>query len=133
MANGAYLEAHFLITRIVIALRPTKQINRMSTVSTKSTKCPAEELLKSLGGKWKVHILHLTEDMPKRFSDYMRLLEGANKQSVSVALKELEEDNYLSKVIVSERPLHIEYSLTERARLVIPVLEKLHQSLNSDL
>lgn len=100
-------------------------------MSTANIKCPAEELLKSLGGKWKVHILHLTKDMPKRFSDYMRLLQGANKQSLSVALKELEEDNYLSKVIVSDKPLHIEYSLTERAKLVIPVLEKLHQSLNA--
>lgn len=105
----------------------------MSTTNTKNIKCPAEELLKSLGGKWKVHILHVTEDMPKRFSDYMRLLEGTNKQSLSVALKELEEDNYISKVVISEKPLHIEYSLTERARLIIPVLEKLHKSLDAVL
>ncbi|AJA69062.1 helix-turn-helix transcriptional regulator [Myroides odoratimimus] len=97
----------------------------------KTTKCPAEELIKTLGGKWKVHIIHITEEEPRRFRDYMRLLEGANKQSVSVALKELEEDGFLIKSVINEKPLHIEYSLTERARLVIPVFDNLYNELQS--
>ncbi|MDM1528072.1 winged helix-turn-helix transcriptional regulator [Myroides odoratimimus] len=101
----------------------------MAKSDEKTTKCPAEELLKTLGGKWKVHIIHITEEEPKRFRDYMRLLEGANKQSVSVALKELEEDGFLIKSVIKERPLHIEYSLTERAKLVIPVLDNLYNAL----
>lgn len=105
----------------------------MEAIDKKTTKCPAEELLKSLGGKWKVHILHLTEVGPKRFSDYIRLLDGANKQSLSVALKELEEDNLLIRDVVSDRPLHIEYTLTERAKLIIPVLDGLYKSLNTIL
>lgn len=104
----------------------------MSKSSDRGVKCPAEELLKSLGGKWKVHVLHLTKDEPKRFSDFMRLLEGTNKQSLSVALKELEEDGFLIKSIVNQKPLHIEYSLTERAKLVVPVLDNLHKSLNPE-
>lgn len=102
----------------------------MSKSNDKGGKCPAEELLKSIGGKWKVHILHLTKDEPKRFSDFMRLLEGTNKQSLSVALKELELDGFLIKSVINEKPLHIEYILTERAKLVIPVLDNLYRSLN---
>lgn len=101
----------------------------MSKSNPKTIKCPAEEVLKFLGGKWKVHILHLTEGGPKRFSDYMRLIEGTNKQSLSVALKELEEDSFLIKSVINEKPLHIEYTLTERAKVVIPVLDSLHKSL----
>jgi DNA-binding HxlR family transcriptional regulator len=106
-------------------------MNIMSKTNPQTTKCPAEEVLKTLGGKWKVHILHLTIDGPKRFSDYMRLIDGTNKQSLSVALKELEEDSFLIKRIVNERPLHIEYTLTERAKVVIPVLDNLHKTLTA--
>lgn len=121
----------YIIFIIVLILNRIRMIV-MSKNKSQSTKCPAEEVLKTLGGKWKVHILHLTEEGPKRFSDYMRLIDGTNKQSLSVALKELEEDNFLIKNIINEKPLHIEYTLTERAKLVIPVLDNLHKSLNPE-
>ncbi|MTG97011.1 MULTISPECIES: winged helix-turn-helix transcriptional regulator [Myroides] len=91
--------------------------------------CPAEQLLKTLGGKWKMHILHSTEGKPKRFSDYMRLIEGTNKQSLSVALRELESDGLLIRQVITEKPIHIEYSLTEKGKLIIPIFDDLYKTL----
>jgi len=90
--------------------------------------CPAENLLKMLSGKWKLQIFRLAVTHPVRFNTLLKQLEGSNKQSLSVALKEMEEDDLLSKEIVSQKPLHIAYHLTDKARTLIPVflqLEKL--------
>ena len=91
--------------------------------------CPAERLLKALSGKWKPQIFRLAVENPVRFSSLMRDMEGANKQSVSLALKELEEEGLLIKHIIQEKPLHIEYVLSEKGKEVIPVFLELERML----
>ncbi len=88
-------------------------------------KCPAEELLKSIAGKWKPQILKLAIDNPIRFNALLRQLEGATKQAIATALKELETEGILSKETIKLKPLHIEYSLTEKGRKIVPLLQQL--------
>ncbi len=87
--------------------------------------CPAQALLKMLSGKWKPEIFRLAMDGPLRFSGLLREIPGANKQSLSVALKELEETGLLEKTTIKIKPLHIEYCLTNKGRTLIPVLQQL--------
>lgn len=87
--------------------------------------CPASALLKLLGGKWKAEIFRLAIDGPLRFNSLLRILPGSNKQSVATALKELEEIGILDKTTIQEKPLHIEYVLTEKGKAFIPVFEQL--------
>lgn len=91
--------------------------------------CPAEEVLKLFSGKWKPQIFRLAVNGSLRFSSLLRQIEGSNKQSISVALKELTEEGFLDKMVVKLKPLHIEYTLSARGKAVIPIfeqLEKLH-------
>ena len=90
-----------------------------------NTTCPAQALLKLLSGKWKPEIFRLAVDGPLRFSSLLRQIEGSNKQTLSVALKELEEVGLLEKITIKEKPLHIEYYLTENGKSLIPVLQQL--------
>ena len=73
--------------------------------------CPAESLLKMLSGKWKPQIFRLALNSPIRFNTLLRQIDGANKQSIAVALKELEEQGLLDRVVVKLKPLHVEYTL----------------------
>ncbi|QOW09031.1 helix-turn-helix transcriptional regulator [Kaistella flava (ex Peng et al. 2021)] len=87
--------------------------------------CPAEGLLKLLSGKWKPQIFKLALDGSVRFSSLLRDIEGSNKQSIAVALKELEEQGLLEKTTVQLKPLHIEYNLSEKGKSLIPVFRQL--------
>ncbi|MBC9812244.1 helix-turn-helix transcriptional regulator [Crocinitomicaceae bacterium CZZ-1] len=87
--------------------------------------CPVQGLLKLLSGKWKPEIFRLAVNTPLRFNTLLKQLEGANKQSLATALKELEESGLLDKIVIREKPLHIEYNLTEKGKSLIPVLEQL--------
>lgn len=87
--------------------------------------CPAQGLLKLLSGKWKPEIFRLAVESPLRFSNLLRQIQGSNKQSLSVALRELEEVGILEKVVINQKPLHIEYYLTEKGKSLIPIFIQL--------
>ncbi len=87
--------------------------------------CPVEGFLKMLSGKWKLQIFRLVLDSPIRFNALLRQIEGSNKQTIAVALKELEEQGLLEKNVIKLKPLHIEYSLSEKGRSLIPVFQQL--------
>lgn len=94
-------------------------------VISESETCPAQKLLKMLSGKWKPEIFRLALEAPIRFSTLLRQIEGSNKQTLSVALRELEEVGLLEKIVIQQKPLHIEHKLTEKGKSLIPVFEQL--------
>lgn len=87
--------------------------------------CPAQGLLKLLSGKWKPEIFRLAVEAPLRFSSLLRQIEGSNKQTLAVSLRELEEVNLIEKIIIKQKPLHIEYNLTEKGKSLIPIFKQL--------
>jgi DNA-binding HxlR family transcriptional regulator len=93
--------------------------------SEETETCPAQALLKMLSGKWKPELFRLAADGPLRFSSLLRDINGSNKQTLSLALRELEEVGLLQKVIIKEKPLHIEYNLTETGKSLLPIFEQL--------
>jgi DNA-binding HxlR family transcriptional regulator len=99
----------------------------MTTDKTDITteQCPAEGLLKTLSGKWKPQIFRLALENPVRFNSLLRQLPQTNKQSLSIALKELEEAGLLIRTIVQQKPLHIAYHLSEKGQSLIPIFKQL--------
>lgn len=87
--------------------------------------CPAEGLLKQLSGKWKPQIFRLALESPLRFNSLLRQIPGSNRQSLSVALKELESEGLLEKTVIQLKPLHIEYVLSERGKSLVAVFRQL--------
>ncbi len=87
--------------------------------------CPAEGMLKLLSGKWKPQIFRLATEGPVRFNSLLRQLPGSNKQTIAVALKELEEAGLLIKTVIKQKPLHIEYVLSEKGKSMIIVFKSL--------
>lgn len=91
------------------------------TTSFNSTEseCPVESIIKLLSGKWKAQIFKRVLEGPVRFSGLLKTLEGANKQSLATALREMEEAELLEKKVVKLKPLHVEYSLTTKGQQYI--------------
>lgn len=89
--------------------------------------CPAEALLKSLAGKWKPQVFRLAAAGPLRFNSLLRQLSGASKQSLNVALKEMEAEGLLDRTVIQAKPLHVQYTLSEKGRSLLPVFEQLER------
>ena len=87
--------------------------------------CPIEKGMRLIGGKWKGSILwHLKED-PIRFNELSRLIGGASKKILNERLKEMEANNLLKRIVISDRPIAVSYELTEFGRTALNILEQL--------
>ena len=88
---------------------------------------PKEILLKLLTGKWKPRIFRHAVEGPVRFGQMSRLIPNINRQALASALHELEDNNILQRKVIKLKPLHIEYSLTERGIGFIPVFKEMEK------
>lgn len=95
-----------------------------------NTNCPATELLKALNGKWKSDIFKLAVQGPVRFGHLLKNFPEANKQSLTTALRELENDGFLSRTVVQLKPLHVEYQLTDKGLRAIEIFQSI-EKINS--
>lgn len=95
----------------------------MYKVGSKEYPCSTSLTMKYLGGKWKAVILiHLIEK--KRYHELRKELPMVTERTISLQLKELEEDGLVSrKVYASKPPLRVEYELTEFGKTTIPLLK----------
>lgn len=97
----------------------------MNNIIEDQNHCPAESLLKQLSGKWKPQIFRIAVTGPVRFNSLLRQLEGSSKQAIATALKEMEEQSLIEKTVIQLKPLHIEYTLSEKGKSLIPVFKQL--------
>ncbi len=81
--------------------------------------------MRILGGKWKGSILWHLKDQPVRFNALSRQLGGASKKMINERLKELEAMGLIKRNVISERPIAVEYSITEFGRSALKVLKQL--------
>ena len=87
--------------------------------------CPIERGMRIIGGKWKGSILWHLGEGPLRFNELARLLSGASRKMVNARLKEMESMGLVSRSVLSDRPIAVQYSITKFGRSALGVLEKL--------
>jgi DNA-binding HxlR family transcriptional regulator len=86
---------------------------------------PVEFALMKVGGKWKMPILYRLNMRPWRFGELQRDLPGITHKMLTQHLRELEQDGFLTRHSYPEVPPRVEYSLTEKGGMVVPVIESL--------
>ncbi|MCD8382962.1 MAG: winged helix-turn-helix transcriptional regulator [Clostridiales bacterium] len=94
--------------------------------------CISEECIKSTGfsytlslinGKYKMTILYtLAVFQVVRFNEMKRYIEDISYKTLSSALKELEADQLVHREEYPQIPPKVEYSLTERGKSLMPIL-----------
>ena len=87
--------------------------------------CPIERGMRIIGGKWKGSILWHLQDGPVRFNALARQLGGATRKMVNERLKELERQGLVTRHVLSDRPIAVEYRITDFGRSALVVLEQL--------
>ena len=80
--------------------------------------------LSLINGKYKMIILYtLMEFKVVRFNEMKRYIGEISYKTLSSALKELEKDKLINRKEYPQIPPKVEYSLTERGRSLIPILD----------
>ena len=85
--------------------------------------CGLKKVLNIVGGKWKIMILCVIDkNEVVRYGDLKRSVYGITNTMLANSLKELENDGLVNRQQFDEMPVRVEYSLTEKAKSLIPIL-----------
>ena len=80
--------------------------------------------LSLINGKYKMPILYtLMEFGVVRFNEMKKYIAGISYKTLSATLKELEADALVHREEYPQIPPKVEYSLTERGKSLIPILD----------
>ena len=82
------------------------------TAPCDSPECPALLAIEIIGSELKLSVLHSLMSGPKRFNE-LRVLAAMCQSSLAKTLKELEDSGLAERRVLLERPVAVEYHLSE--------------------
>lgn len=89
-----------------------------------ANKCAVARALDVIGGKWRLPIIwELSAQKSMRYNELKRHLDGITNIMLTRALQGLEENGLVNRVELCQIPPHVEYSLTENCKKLLPALE----------
>ena len=95
--------------------------------------CPVAGALQLIGDKWTMLVVRNLSSGPKRTTQLLEALHPISSRTLVQRLRDMETDEFVERRDYGGNPPHVEYALTERGRLLFPLLDalrKLGQSLD---
>ena len=98
-------------------------MDRTTIESTMFPDCPIRNILARISDKWSLLVIYTLDRAEKekmRFKELQRKIPDISQKMLTVTLRTLEEDGYLTRTVYPEVPPRVEYTLTSRAHSLIP-------------
>ena len=91
-------------------------------------RCPLEYGLTIFGGKWKSRIICvLAAKETLRYSEIRKEMFNITDAVLAATLKDLIANGIVDRKSYDEIPLRVEYSLTDKGKSVVPILQSICQ------
>lgn len=88
--------------------------------------CPVRNVLAHICGKWSLLVIYVMRQSDSiRFNALNRAIPDISQKVLTSTLRSLETDGFITRQVYAEVPPRVEYSLTDRARSFIPVVENM--------
>ena len=94
--------------------------------TTLNTNCPVSATLHLIGGKYKALILWHLSGTTLRFNELRRLVPEATPKMLTQQLRELEQDELITRTVYPVVPPRVDYSLTPRGESLFPILKAMY-------
>ncbi|MGN1033045.1 MAG: winged helix-turn-helix transcriptional regulator [Intestinibacter sp.] len=90
--------------------------------------CPVKRTLEMLNGKWRMNIIYeLCRNDSMRFGELKKAYPKITNTMLTKTLRDLEEIGIVHREQFNEIPPHVEYSLTEKGRELLPVFFEIYK------
>ena len=85
--------------------------------------CPVTTTAQLIGRKWHpVIVFELLKAEPLGFNELKRAADGISNKVLSDALEDLEDKELVDREVIDDKPVRVEYSLTEFGNSLEPVI-----------
>lgn len=105
-------------------------MNRQMIEDTLYPTCPIRNILARISDKWSLLVLYTLDKTDKetiRFKELQREIPDISQKMLTVTLRTLVEDGYVTRKVYPEVPPRVEYRLTARAHSLLPCIDTLIQ------
>jgi DNA-binding HxlR family transcriptional regulator len=86
--------------------------------------CPAyQQAIELIGGRWTGAIVRSMLGGRCRFSDIVAAIPGLSDRMLAERLRELEAEGIITRLVLPEMPVRVEYRLTEKGKGLSSVIE----------
>ena len=87
--------------------------------------CPVRHVLDGIGDKWTILVLTALNDRSHRFSELRRAVPDISQRMLTVTLRKLERDGYVTRAVTPTVPIRVDYALSELGESLVAVLAPL--------
>ena len=105
-------------------------MNRTTIEDALFPACPIRNILARISDKWSllvIYTLDRSEQESVRFKELQRRMPDISQKMLTVTLRTLEEDGYVTRTVYPEVPPRVEYSLTETGESFVPILMQMQK------
>jgi DNA-binding HxlR family transcriptional regulator len=89
--------------------------------------CPIAGALQMIGDRWTMLIIRDLATGPKRTMELHSNLEPISSRTLVGRLRDMVKDRLLERTDFGGNPPHIEYALTQRGQVLVPLLDVLRE------
>ncbi len=86
------------------------------------SRCPIEEVMQILSGRWPTLLIYYLKDGTKRFSDLRRDNPTISHRMLTLELRKLELAGIVRRTDFDGYPRRVEYDLTPSGKMLVPLL-----------
>lgn len=91
-----------------------------------TTFCPRyHRAMEILGGRWTNEIVRALLGGATRFSEFTAAIPGLSDRLLSERLRSLEAEGLITRTVVPDKPVRVEYQLTDKGRDLADVVQAL--------
>lgn len=103
-------------------------MNRTTIEDALFPNCPIRNVLARISDKWSLLVLFTLDKYgieAVRFKELQRQIPDISQKMLTVTLRTLVEDGYVTRTVYPEVPPRVEYALTDRSRSLLPHINSL--------
>ena len=83
------------------------------------------ELLDQVLDKWSLLILDRLCERPRRFNELRRAIPAVSQKSLTTALRRLERNGMVARVVIDTRPIAVEYRISDLGQTLQDLVDSL--------
>jgi DNA-binding HxlR family transcriptional regulator len=89
------------------------------------SRCPIEEVMQVLSGRWPTLLIYFLQDGTKRFRDLRRDNPTISHKMLTLELRKLEHAGIIRRTKFAGYPLRVEYELSPAGEKLVPLIDAL--------
>ena len=94
---------------------------------------PHRELLDQVLDKWSLAVLNELCEQPSRFNELRRAIPNVTQKSLTATLRKLERNGVVERVLLSSRPVAVEYRITRLGKTLRTPIDVILQWANDHM